>query len=114
MADFIKASFDVTLEDPLGTVLTSQQDMGLCHGIGAGAFSPKAIGMAVGLRFRDGIEAEQVKGLHGSVGHGGNTHSALPPHAHHRWDLSPSPIPIIRSGGSGSRSFAFAEATIRT
>ena len=92
----------------------TQHDMSLCHRIGTAAFPPKAIGVAVGVRFRDGIEAEQVECLHGPVGHGGNTHSALPPHAHHRWDLSPSPIPIIRSGGSGSRSFAFAEATIRT
>jgi hypothetical protein len=28
--------------------------------------------MAVGQSFRDGIEAEQVEGLHGSIGHRGN------------------------------------------
>ena len=33
----------------------TQQDMDLFQGIGTAAFPPKAIGMAVGLRFRDGI-----------------------------------------------------------
>ncbi len=114
MADFIKASFDITFESPFGIAPMTQQVMGLSRRISTAAFPPKAIGVAAGLRFRDGIEAEQVEGLHGSISHDGNTHSALPPHAHHLWDLSPSPIPIIRSEGSGSRSFAFAEATIRT
>ena len=72
MADSIKASFDVPFEDPLWTVPMTQQDMDLFQGIGTTAFPPKAIGMAVGLGFRDGIEAEQVESLHGSIGHGGN------------------------------------------
>jgi hypothetical protein len=32
--------------------------------------------MAIGLGFRDRIEAEQVECLHGSVGHGGNPEAA--------------------------------------
>src|SRR4051794_16201131 len=76
MADLIKASFDVPLENPFGTVPMSQQDLSLGQGIGTAAFEPKAIGMAVGLSFRDGIEAEQVECLHGSVGHGGNPETA--------------------------------------
>ena len=47
-----------------------------CQGIGTAAFPPKAIGMAVGLRFRDGIETEQVECLHGSIGHRGNPETA--------------------------------------
>ena len=58
MADLIKASFDVTLENPLWTVLMAQQEMSLCHRIRTAALSPKAIGVAVGLGFRDGIETE--------------------------------------------------------
>ena len=50
--------------------------MGLCQGIGTAAFPPKAIGMAVGLGFRDGIEAEQVECLHGPIGHRGNPEAA--------------------------------------
>ena len=76
MADLIKASFDVPFENPLWTVPMTQQDMGLSQGIGTATFPPKAIGMAVGLRFRDGIEAEQVEGLHGSIGHRGNPEAA--------------------------------------
>ena len=76
MADFIKASFDITFENPFGIVPMTQQVMGLSHRISTAAFPPKAVGVAVGSRFRDGIEAEQVEGLHGSIGHGGNPEAA--------------------------------------
>ena len=46
--------------------------MDLFQGIGTTAFLPKAIGMAVGLRFRNGIETQQVECLHGPIGHRGN------------------------------------------
>src|SRR6516225_5414989 len=72
MADIIKACFDIAFENPFGTVSMTQQDMGLSHRISTATFPPKAIGVAVGLRFCDGIEAEQVESLHGSIGHGGN------------------------------------------
>ena len=72
MADSIKASFDITFENPFGIVPMAQQVMGLSHRISTAAFPPKAVGVAVGLRFRDGIEAEQVESLHGSIGHDGN------------------------------------------
>src|SRR5262249_32106879 len=68
----IQAGFDIAFENPFGIVPMTQQVMGLSHRIGTAALTPKAIGVAVGLRFRDGIEAEQVQGLHGSIGHGGN------------------------------------------
>ena len=76
MADSIKASFDVPFENPLWTVPMAQQEMSLRQRIGTAAFSPKAIGMAVGLRFRDGIETEQVECLRGAVGHRGNPQAA--------------------------------------
>src|SRR6516165_3810728 len=50
--------------------------MGLSHRISTAAFPPKAIGVAVGLRLRDGIEVEQVESLHGSIGHGRNPEAA--------------------------------------
>src|SRR5258706_16270309 len=46
--------------------------MSLSERIGTAAFESKAIGVAIGLGFRDGIEAEQVECLHGSIGHDGN------------------------------------------
>src|SRR5437764_13117369 len=76
MADLIKASFDIPFENPLRTVPITQQNMGLCEGIGTAALQAKAIRMAVGLGFRDGIEAQQVEGLHGSIGHGRNSQTA--------------------------------------
>ncbi len=54
----------------------AQQGMDLMEGIGTAAFPPKAIRMAVGLRFSDGIETEQVECLHGSIGHRGNPETA--------------------------------------
>src|SRR5258705_1536020 len=72
MADSIKASFDVPFENPLWTVPMAQQGMDLVQGIGTAAFQSKAIGMAVGLRLRDGIETQQVECLHGPIGHYGN------------------------------------------
>jgi len=72
MADLVKASFDVALENPFRAMVMAQHDVGLCHRIGAATFPPKAVGVAVGVRFRDGIETEQVQRLHGPVGHRGN------------------------------------------
>src|ERR1700722_2947844 len=77
MADSIKASFDVPFENPLWTVPMAQQEMSLRQRIGTAAFPPKAIGMAVGLRFRDGVETKQVECLHGPIGHRGNPETAL-------------------------------------
>src|SRR5262249_24236097 len=50
----------------------AQHDVSLCQRIRTAAFPSKAIGMAVGAGFRDGIEPEQVKSLHGPISHGGN------------------------------------------
>src|SRR5437762_12852943 len=76
MADLIKASFDIPFENPLGTVPMAQHRMGLCQGVSTAALPPKAIGMAVGQGFRDGIETEQVQCLHGPVAHRGNSETA--------------------------------------
>jgi hypothetical protein len=76
MADLIKASLDIALENPSGAVPMAQHDMGLCHRIRTAALPPEAIGMAVGVGFRDGIEPEQVECLHGPVGHRGDPEAA--------------------------------------
>ena len=55
--------------NPVWAVPMAQQDMSLCQGISTAAFPPKAIGMAVGVRFRDGIETEQVESLQSSIRH---------------------------------------------
>jgi hypothetical protein len=60
MADSIKASLDVPFQYPLWTVSIAQYDVRLIQSISTAAFQSKAIGMAVGLRFRDRVETEQV------------------------------------------------------
>src|ERR1700734_1631980 len=99
MTDAIKAGFDVAFENPVGTarvstVWTPEDFVTLIQGIRTAAFQPKAVGMAVGQGFRDGIEAEQVESLHGSIRHYGHLLSALPPLPNRLWDSSPSPTPI--------------------
>src|SRR5262245_8387649 len=87
----------------------TQQVMGLSHCISTAAFPPKAIGVAVGLRFRDGIEAEQVEGLHGSIGPGGNPQAAPlavalgDGHPAERLRLGTVPTPAAESGRLGLR-----------
>src|SRR6516165_12150239 len=76
MADLIKARFYVPLENPFRTVPMTKHKMSLCQSIGTAAFPPKAIGVAVGARLRDGIKTEQVECLRGSVGHRGNPEAA--------------------------------------
>ena len=72
VTDPIKAGFDVAFEDPASRPWWTSEDLvTLIQGIGTAALQPKAIGMAVGQRFRDGIETEQVEGLHGAIGHCG-------------------------------------------
>ena len=100
-------------QNPLRTVPMAQHRMGLCQGVRTAALPPKAIGMAVGQGFRDGIEAQQVQCLHGSIGHGGDAPSALPLLPNRLWDSSPSPIHITLSVDSASRSFVSVGESIR-
>jgi hypothetical protein len=72
MADLIKAGFDIPLQDPARTGRTPEDLVAFIQGIGTAAFQSKAVGMAVGQGLRDGIEAEQIEGLHRSIGHGGD------------------------------------------
>ena len=45
--------------------------MTFIQGIRTAPLQPKAIGVAVGQGFRDGIETQQVQCLHGSIRQGG-------------------------------------------
>jgi hypothetical protein len=51
--------------------------MTLLDGIRTAAFQPKAVGVAVGLGFRDRVEPQQVEGLLGAVDHGRNAKGTL-------------------------------------
>ena len=41
----------------------------LPHGVGGGSFLPEPVGVRVGSRLGDGVQGEQVEGLHRSVPH---------------------------------------------
>lgn len=73
VVDPIKASFDVSLQNPAGTVRFAQDIVTLCQGIRTVPFPPKAIRVVIGQGFRDGIEAQQVKCLHSSIRHRGDS-----------------------------------------
>ena len=68
----IQIGFDIPLQDPARTGRTPKDLVTLIQGIGTAAFQSKAVGMAVGEGLCDGIEAQQVEGLHGPIGHGRN------------------------------------------
>lgn len=74
MVDTIEAGSDVAFEDPIGTVAATalrppKHFVTFIQGIRTAPFQPKAIGVAIGQGFGDGVEAEQVQGLHGTIGH---------------------------------------------
>jgi hypothetical protein len=65
---------------------TSEDLVTLIQGVRAAAFRPKAIGMAVGQGFRNGIESKQVESLHGAISHNRQIPSALPLCPNSLWD----------------------------
>jgi len=72
MTDPIKAGADIAFEDPQGAVVVPQDLVTLIQGIGTAALTAKAVGIGIGSRFHDRIEAKQVERLHRSIGHGRN------------------------------------------
>ena len=72
MTDPIKASADIALEDPGGAVVLPQDLVTLIQGVGTAPLTAEAVGVGIGQRFLDRIEAEQVPRLHGSIAQGGN------------------------------------------
>ena len=76
MTDTIVAGFDVAFENPVGTmwvwaVWAAEDFVTFIQGVRTAALQPKAIGMTVGQRFRDGIETKQVESLHGAISYCG-------------------------------------------
>jgi site-specific DNA recombinase len=111
VADPVEARLDISLEDPAGTAPVAQDDVALIDGVGRRSFLPEPVRVRVGRRLRDGIECLQVERLHRAIFHRGDAHSTLPHHPNHLRDSLPSPIHIIRSAVSESRSSAFGVDT---
>src|SRR5207245_3923579 len=72
VADFIKASPDVALQNPLGADSSGQYVKTALQSIGTAAAFAKTIGVSIGQSLGYGCERQRVERLHGSVVHGGN------------------------------------------
>src|SRR5947209_359297 len=70
MTDPIKAGFDIAFQDPRRAVTLTQNLVALVQSVGTATVTAKTVGVGIGSRFLDRIEAEQVQGLHGSIGQG--------------------------------------------
>src|SRR5712692_1127268 len=65
----VEAGRDVALQDPLSRSLPGKDDRALHHRIGGGSFLPEPVGVRVGSCLGDGVQGEQVEGLHRSIPH---------------------------------------------
>src|SRR5437899_9612119 len=72
MTDFIKASFDVSFQDPWGAGFLCQAGEALFQSIGTPAAFAKPVGGCVSQSLGYGRERQRVERLHGPVVHGGN------------------------------------------
>ena len=69
VADVIEASLDVAFQRPLRRRFLRQRQKALFDGVRGGALRAKAVGIGIGLRFRNGQKREQVKSLHRAILH---------------------------------------------
>ena len=72
MAYPVEARLDVRFQNPSRPVRASQQLMTLLQGVGTAAIWTEAVRITIRQGFLDGVQTQQVKGLHGPVGHRGN------------------------------------------
>src|SRR5262249_12716724 len=77
MTDAVEAGGNIPFQDPSWSMWVAKEEMTLLDGIRTAACLAKAIGMAVGQGFGDGIEAKQVQSLHGPIGHRRNAERTL-------------------------------------
>src|SRR5256886_5171119 len=69
VAYLVEAGRDVALQDPWSRSLAGKDDIALHHRIGGGSFLPEPVGVRVGSHLGDGVEGEQIEGLHRSIPH---------------------------------------------
>ena len=70
MADVVKATGYICVENPLSLVAVTQYTVALFRRVATRSFWPEAIRVRVCLSFRDWHQSQQVEGLHGSIVHG--------------------------------------------
>src|SRR5947209_6468469 len=68
----VVARLDVPFQNPSRPVRTQEHFVTMLQGVRTAAFQTESVGAAIRQGFFDGVQAEQVKSLHGPVGHRGN------------------------------------------
>src|ERR671931_1773658 len=68
---------DVALQNPLWRVLPGEHVEALLDGIRGRTLGAEAVGVWIAQSLRDGVQGEQVEGLHGPVMHRGDRQGAL-------------------------------------
>jgi hypothetical protein len=79
----IETGGNIAFQYPLRSEPVAQYREALSNGVRRGSLFPKPLGGAVTHNFCDGVESQQVQGLHGSVFHRRHHHSTLPPLTSH-------------------------------
>ena len=64
-----RSSFDVAFEDPGRRVRLMQDEVALADGVCWGPCRAEPVGVRIGGGLGDGVEGEEVQGLHGAVMH---------------------------------------------
>src|SRR5262249_39370387 len=77
MADAVETGPDVALQNPVRRMLPRESVEALFDGIRCGTLGAEAIGIRIAQSLRDGIQGQQVQGLHGAVMHRGDRQRAL-------------------------------------
>src|SRR2546421_12948836 len=70
MRDSVKARSDISFENPLRPVISTEGNEAGFNRIRRAAASPKSVRVRISRCFRDWIKRQQVQGLHGSISHG--------------------------------------------
>src|SRR5271170_2518333 len=68
-----EAGLDIRVKDGLGRVLLPKHAEALSQGVRRRAVCPEPIRVGIRAHLRDGLQRQQVKGLHGAVAHRRNT-----------------------------------------
>src|SRR6266700_3223562 len=69
----VETAFDIAFQYPLRGNVSCHDGKTVFHRIGSGPPWPKSIGVGTGRRFRDGVQCQQIQGLHSSTFHHGTT-----------------------------------------
>jgi hypothetical protein len=72
MRDSVEARSDISFENPLRPIISTEGNEAGFNRICRAAAPPKSIGVRISRRFGDRVKDQQVEGLHSPVLHGRN------------------------------------------